>query len=173
MEEKNLFEEKKVIVNDDHYQHFLKGNYVAMHATVMYRRWVFDQFRFDTSLRALEDYDMYLKVSRCYPVIHHQKLVAAYRIHDNNMSGNIPLMLESVLSVLKRQESLLLNKAEYKCYCYGLKYWKDYYSGMLYRNLGMESWSTIKKRKQELKMLFSYNVPLYIKLLLKKIINAG
>lgn len=173
MEARNFIEEKKIAVDDNHYQRLLMGNFIAMHAAVMYRRWVFNIFRYDTGLFALEDYDMYLKISRKYKIIHHQQIVAAYRIHQHNMSGNIPLMLGSALLVLKRQEPLLLNKAEYKSYCYGLKYWKNYYSGSLYRNLASESWPVIKKRKQELQMLLSYNVPLYLKLLLKKIINAG
>jgi len=173
IESRNLIEEKKIIVDDNHYQRLLMGNFIAMHAVVMYQRWVFNQFHFDTGLFALEDYDMYLKITRKHKVIHHQQIIAAYRIHQHNMSGNIPLMLESALLVLKRQEPMLLSQAEYKSYRHGLKYWKDYYSGSLYRNLVIESWPGIKKRKQDLKMLFLYNAPLYLKLLFKKIINVG
>jgi len=173
VESRNMVEEKKIIVDDNHYQRLLMGNFIAMHAVVMYQRWVFDIFRFDTELPALEDYDMYLKISRKHRIIHHQQMIAAYRIHQQNMSGNIPLMLESVLLVLKRQEPMLINETEYKSYYHGLKYWKDYYSGSLYRSLAIESWPVIKKRKQELNMLLSYNVSLFFKLLLKKIIHVG
>lgn len=172
LEDKNTYEEKKIIVNEDHYQYFLKGNYVAMHATVMYQRWIFDQFKFDTSLRAFEDYDLYLEISRNYQVMHHQELIAAYRIHDSNMSANIPLMLNSALTVLKRQEPLLKDDAELACYRHGIEYWKEYYIGSLYRNLATQSWGAIKNKKQELQMLFNYNIALYLKLLLKKILHV-
>ncbi|CAN5622873.1 hypothetical protein BH10BAC3_BH10BAC3_24220 [soil metagenome] len=172
LEDKNTYEEKKIIVNEDHYQHFLKGNYVAMHATVMYQRWIFDQFKFDTSLRALEDYDMYLEISRHYEVMHHQELIAAYRIHDSNMSGNIPLMLNSALTSLKNQEPLLKNVAEKICYNDGVNYWKAYYIGILYRNLAKLPWGVIKNKKIELNMLFANSKILFAKLLLKKLLHV-
>ena len=56
--------EKKEVVLFEHYTFFLKSNYIGMHGTVMYQKRVFDEFKFDTSLKACEDYDMYLKVSR-------------------------------------------------------------------------------------------------------------
>ncbi len=66
-----ILEEVKEDVRSNHYLHFLQGNYIGMHATVLYARWIFDRFRFDTSLRACEDYDLYLKISREFPVLHH------------------------------------------------------------------------------------------------------
>ena len=81
-----------------------------MHATVLYRRWVFDEFGFDTSLKACEDYDLYLRIARKYPIAHHTKKTAAYRWHNSNMSGNIPKMLSYVLIVLDRQKKLLHTK---------------------------------------------------------------
>jgi glycosyltransferase involved in cell wall biosynthesis len=173
LEGRDVIEEKKVIVDRDHYQRLLMGNFIAMHATVMFRRWVFDQFRYDTDLRALEDYDMYLNISRKFKVLHHQDLIAAYRIHQLNMSGNIPLMLESALKVLKQQESKLINKQEHQSFEYGLRYWKNYYSSSLYLNLARQPWSSIKKNKVALNMLSSYKPSLYIKLLIKKLIYAG
>jgi hypothetical protein len=70
-----------------------------MHATVMYQRWVFDEFMFDTSSPYCEDYDLYLKIIRKHPVFHHTGLVA-YRMHGNNMSANYSNMLKHVLLVL-------------------------------------------------------------------------
>ncbi|MES2646167.1 MAG: glycosyltransferase family 2 protein [Bacteroidota bacterium] len=170
IEDINLQEEKKVVVNDRHYAHFLKGNYVAMHATVMYQRWVFDQYRFDTTLNAFEDYDMYLKISRSYPVIHHQELLAVYRIHTSNMSANNKLMLDNALNVLKRQEAYLSDEKEKRCYRFGIKYWKNYYTGILYRNVNTKPWSAIDRH--EISMLFKNNLTLYLKLLSKKILHV-
>lgn len=99
---KIIKEGEKKLVTEAHYYHLLHHNYIEMHAAVMYRRWVFDHIRFDTSLKACEDYDIYLKIVRNYPVVHHQHPVAAYRKHSQNMSGNIPLMIETGLLVMQR-----------------------------------------------------------------------
>jgi glycosyltransferase involved in cell wall biosynthesis len=123
------------VVSSDHYIHLLRGNYIGMHGAVMYRRWAFDEIRFDTSLRACEDYDVYFKVARKYPVACHDKDIAAYRIHGNNMSSRIPFMLEHVLKVCNKQKALLRNDAERAAYEEGLANWKDYYSDRLFHSL--------------------------------------
>ncbi len=122
-------------INENHYWHLLQGNYIGMHATVMYRRSVFNEFLYDTTLKACEDYDLYLKISRKYSVSHHTKKIAAYRIHNSNMSGNTVLMLNSVLKVLERQKKNLNNKSEQKAFENGKKIWKEYYCTILYKEV--------------------------------------
>ncbi|HYC27551.1 MAG TPA: glycosyltransferase [Chitinophagaceae bacterium] len=114
-------------VQGDHYLHLLQGNYIGMHAAVMYRRSIFNEFRFDESLRACEDYDLYLKIARKYPVIHHTKKIAAYRRHQHNMSGDTAMMLSTVTKVLRRQEASLRSGKEKEAFRKGLKIWKEYY----------------------------------------------
>lgn len=96
-------EEVNAVVEGSCYHALLRGNYIGMHATVMYRKWVFDEFRYDTTLKASEDYDMYLRVARKYPVQHHTHTIAYYRLHDSNMSGDFRKMLQTTQLVLKRQ----------------------------------------------------------------------
>lgn len=122
-----IIEEVKEDIQNDHYLHFLQGNYIGMHATVLYARWVFNTFRYDTSLRACEDYDLYMKISRQFPVLHHADVIAYYRIHGSNMSGNTNLMLENVLRVLTRQEPMLKTAEERYLLQKGRKIWKEYY----------------------------------------------
>ena len=122
-------------VPSDHYLQLLQGNYIGMHATVLYRRWVFDEFSYDTSLRSCEDYDLYLKVTRKYPVQHHTGKIAAYRLHTTNMSGNIPFMLATALQVLDRQHKKLQNTREVKAFEKGHTIWKSYYCEELYGKL--------------------------------------
>jgi len=123
------------IINENHYWYFLQGNYIGMHATVMYRRSVFESFKFDETLKACEDYDLYLKIARKFPILHHTQEIAAYRIHNTNMSGNIPMMLDAVLSVLTRQKESLYNTSERAAYKKGHKIWKDYYGDLIYKRL--------------------------------------
>lgn len=156
-------------VKANHYLQLLQGNYIGMHATVMYRSWVFDDFSFDESLKNCEDYDLYFKIARKYPVLHHTKIIAAYRLHTTNMSGNIPAMLQGVLKVLKRQKTTLLTYPEKQAYKKGVSIWKHYYCLELYRKL-LAGYDFPKK--QSLYTIFSYQPVLGIKYLFKKYIHA-
>jgi glycosyltransferase involved in cell wall biosynthesis len=149
-------------IGKDHYYHLLERNYIAMHATVMYRRWVFDSLRYDTSLKACEDYDIYLKVARDHPVIHHTKQIAVYNRHDGNMSGNYPMMLEYALIVLKRQKECLKDAAEIKFFERGLKFWIDHYCENIYAVLGNTNQDKSKNESQ-LETLKKYRRDLYLK----------
>jgi glycosyltransferase involved in cell wall biosynthesis len=113
---------------DHHYLLLLQGNYIAMEATVMYRRDLFFYFHFDTSLQSCEDYDLNLKISRVMPVFHHEKKIAVYRMHTSNMSKNRQLMLNNALAVLKRQERFLRNDEEKIALQQGLNNWSLYYN---------------------------------------------
>lgn len=130
-----LIKEVTQEVMASHYLRLLQGNYIGMHATVMYQRWVFKDITFDPALRACEDYDVYLRVARNYPVAHHTHRVAAYRLHDTNMSGNIPMMLRTVLAVLARQQPFLQNDVEQQAYARGQVVWKEYYSNEIYHKI--------------------------------------
>jgi glycosyltransferase involved in cell wall biosynthesis len=139
--DKILVEENisKAVVREiptNHYEYLLShGNFIGVPAAVLYQRWVFEEFLFDTFLRACEDYDLYLKVSRRYPVAHHTGKVAAYRIHTSNMSSNIPMMLEYALVVLERQKTNLRTKAEKVAYKKGRNFWKRFYCNEYYKKI--------------------------------------
>ncbi|RNI24544.1 glycosyltransferase [Rufibacter latericius] len=153
-------------VPKDHYQQLLQGNYIGMHATVMYRRWIFDEVLFDPSLKSCEDYDIYLKIARKHPVAHHTKKIAAYRLHTENMSGNIPRMLSSVLMVLRRQKNVLKTVAEQAAYSRGQQVWKEYYCRQLYARSISEPTSP---PKESLLTLWQHRPGLFIKYYLRKV----
>ncbi len=123
-----VLEDVRNVVESDHYRHLLEGNYIGMHATVMYARWIFDHFTYDTSLKACEDYDLYFKIARKFPVIHHTHLIAYYFIHGANMSANTDMMLTHVLAILERQKNSIRNSAEKSSLVRGKEIWKEYYS---------------------------------------------
>lgn len=137
-----LDQDEQVVVTGSHYLHLLKGNYIGMHATVLYQRWAFDDLQFDTSLKACEDYDLYFKIARKFPVGNHGEKVAAYRVHGKNMSAKIPFMLHHVLIVLKKQENLLLNEEEKKAYFEGQQIWNEYYLIKLNKSLLANIWKS-------------------------------
>src|SRR5262249_47608813 len=91
-------------ITANHYCELLKENFIWCPANVIYRRSVFDEVgAFDTSLAASEDYDLYLRIARRFPVRTHDRIVARYRVHRASMSTNSIRMLRSTLKVLRSQ----------------------------------------------------------------------
>lgn len=117
------------------YHQLLHQNYIGMIAAVMFRRFIFDQYRYDAALGSCEDYDLYLKITRDHPVVNHTQDIAAYRIHGSNMSGNVNRMLQDASNVLLRQKSNLRGKKEEKFLAAGLNNWKKYYYKKYYLQL--------------------------------------
>ncbi|SFV32058.1 glycosyltransferase [Thermoflavifilum thermophilum] len=113
----------------------LQGNYIGMHAAVCYRREVFHYLQFDTTLRAAEDYDLYLRAARLFRIHSHLERVAAYRLHPQNMSGQVGWMLHQVLHVLRRHYERWPQLKQQSPYASGKKIWKKYYAGELLRRL--------------------------------------
>ena|SRR5437867_4671319 len=83
-------------IEGDHYLALLRGNFISMHATVMYRREAFETVGgFDTSVNACEDWDLYLRAARPFPICCHDRLVAEYQRGTNKT--NPERMLESAV----------------------------------------------------------------------------
>jgi glycosyltransferase involved in cell wall biosynthesis len=115
---------------EDPYAALLRGNCVGMHATVMYPR---DRLEavggFDAGLRACEDYDLYLRLARRFPVAWAEACIAEYRIHHANMSHDAPMMLEAALKVLRRQETFARKREDWSlAYDEGVAHWRSFYA---------------------------------------------
>ena len=160
--DQNLILEKAQEVTENHYIQLLKGNYIGMVSTVMFRRFVFDEFQFDETLKNCEDYDMYLKVARKYPVFHHKHKIAAYRFHATNMSGNLPVMLKGVLNILERQQPDLKTESEKTAYQTGRRIWKNYYCKEMYQKL---LWNKIQVSKEIIRAFLKNKPAYYLKYL--------
>jgi glycosyltransferase involved in cell wall biosynthesis len=93
------------VVQEDLFCALLERNVIGMHATVMYRRALFDSVGvFDESLRAVEDHELLLRISRRFPLHRHGAMVAEYRdLHGTTLSRDPQLMLASSMSVLRSQ----------------------------------------------------------------------
>ena len=115
-----------VTVTSSHYMRLLQSNYIGMHATVMFQRWVFNKIRYDETLRACEDYDLYLSITRKYPVLHHQAFIATYYFHSSGLSHNYQLMIDSIKAVVKKQAPFIKTVEEKRAYAEGLQQWKEY-----------------------------------------------
>ncbi len=117
----------------DPYAGYLSSNLVGMHGTVLYRReFVLDEGGFDTSLPAVEDYDLYLRLARKHGVAAQDEVLADYRRHGNNMSNDLAFMLEAVLAVHDRHRTAAASRPD----------WQDAF------RRGRESWQAYYVRKQ-------------------------
>lgn len=168
-ERKNERTEKYEALKGNYYNELLKRNYIGMHATVMYQRWVFDEFRFDTRLKASEDYDMYLHIARKYPVGHHTNFIAVYRFHDSNMSGDVYKMFKYTLQTLRNQKQFLKTETERQCFARGIGIWKKFYSMQLLQTLPHKpTWPITRKMIREHYISFRYHPRPYFKYLKSK-----
>jgi glycosyltransferase involved in cell wall biosynthesis len=107
----------------------LAGNHIAMHATVLYRRQLLlDAGGFDESLRACEDYDVYLRLSRQYPIAVYGSISTQYRRHGGNMTENPAHMLRCAKAVLQRHrpEAGAGSSLE-KAWSIGWDFFEDFY----------------------------------------------
>jgi SAM-dependent methyltransferase len=116
-------------VDHDHYLALLQGNYIGMHAAVMYQRSLLEAAGgFNERLPACEDYDLYLRLARSNPVRCHETVVAEYRTYGTSMSANTGIMLRTVLAVLRSQQPHLNQDARREAaFRAGLRYWKRLY----------------------------------------------
>jgi glycosyltransferase involved in cell wall biosynthesis len=120
---------QRYYVEKDHYLELLRANYVGCPAAVMYRRRVFEYVSgFDTALRSAEDYDVYLRIARRFPVHCHREVVAEYRRHGVSASHNYERMLKCTLTVLQAQRDYVRGNARYeRAYEQGIKSYRQLY----------------------------------------------
>lgn len=154
----------------DHYNALLQGNYIGMHAAVMYRREILHHFLFDETLPACEDYDLYLRIAKNNPVFSHAERLAAYRIHHHNMSNNVSLMLSEAKETLSKNYLPLKEKESKPYFLRGKKNWRRYYAREIYKHIGYPHY---KLSVADGKIVLA-NLPLPLfKLFLHKTINKS
>jgi hypothetical protein len=112
----------------DAYRTLLQRNYIGMHATVMYRRAVFESIgEFNRALPTCEDYDMYLRIARGHVVHSHGRVIAEYRRHDAAMSMDPARMLNGALDAFAGQSHFIADKPDYmRAQRTGIRYMRRY-----------------------------------------------
>jgi glycosyltransferase involved in cell wall biosynthesis len=117
----------------DVYAALLERNRIRMPAMVMFRRSTLDRVGgFDTAVDACADYDLYLRVSREFPVAFHDATVAEYRRHGQNMSLDAGLMLSQLCHVLRQQRTQVRGHTRYReALDRGARDMRDYYGDQL------------------------------------------
>jgi len=169
IDENIIFQNAAWDIDHGNFLSILKFHYISHPAAVLFRRKVFELYRFDESFKSCQDYDLYLTITRNHRVLHHSQLVSAYRLHSSNMSSNHAFMLEEILLVMKKHQEFLHTEEEYMAYEEGKKMFINYYTKTLY-------WEKLRKQKVkatalEKKILKRYSPSLYIKYMANNFLN--
>lgn len=149
--------ERKISQNP--YADLLLRNHIKMHASVLFPRWVFNNVKYDTSLKSSEDWDLYLRITRDHRIVQHEKPVAVYRRLGSSMSRNNTVMLETGLKVLEKQIPFAKSALERKNLAKGQRHIAEKFSKRTYNNL----LSAKAPARQQLDLLFKYNKLLFAK----------
>lgn len=124
-----LSQPEQPCIKDDAYLELLRRNYIWCPGSVIYRRSAFQAVGgFNDSLGRGEDYDLFLRITREYPVCCHKQFVADYRLHNSSRSGDYSLMLQDMLSVLDAQAEFIRGSQRHvEALESGKAYWRDRY----------------------------------------------
>jgi glycosyltransferase involved in cell wall biosynthesis len=158
-EGRHLRDSHKVYLVDSHYEALLKSNFIEMISSVLFRRVVLEEVGgFDTELRVAEDYELYLRIARKYPITCHRSVVAEYRLHGTNASRNSELMLSMTLQVLKREAPYVRSHARLLfAYLDGIQGWRRQYGRRLASELaGSFSTLPVDQLRRKLVLLGNY-----------------
>jgi glycosyltransferase involved in cell wall biosynthesis len=118
-------------VRTGHHAALLHTNMIWMPATAIFRRRPLIRLQgFASGFDAATDYDLYLRLSRVEQIHDHGITVAAYRRHDESMSGNASRMLEETLAVMLRHRPAEDDQL-FTTWQDGWANWQDFYGTQL------------------------------------------
>ncbi len=104
---------RQPLVTQDHYRRLLEDCFIWSGSSIVYRRSALEAVGgFDESLTAADDYDLYLRIARRFPIYCHDAVVTDYRRHGTNTTRDPGVVLDSQLQVLRRQRHSVLDRRE-------------------------------------------------------------
>ena len=131
---------RQLFVSREHYLELLQGNYIWCPGSVIYRRSTLQVVKgFDPSLGAGADYDLYLRITREFPVVCHGQVVVDYRLHKSSMSRDHLAMLREVLKALASQWDFVKRSDHHiAAFEAGRKHWQNHYGCLEMRDRILE-----------------------------------
>lgn len=115
-------EARQPLVTRDHYLKLLEECFIWSGSSLVYRRQALEAVgAFNERRAAADDYELYLKLARAYPVVCHEEVVTEYRRHGSNTTRNAGLVLSSQLQVLSGQRRRLRGREEHNARRIGVR----------------------------------------------------
>lgn len=165
------------VVQIDHYRQLLLSNYIHTPSTVIFRRTVFETVKgFEALFKGAEDYDLYLRIARYFAIVGHEELVADYRRHDANMTGNHALVSKSCLSVLRKQRRHARGREEWKeAIQDGMRTYRRHWGDILFNQLGarLREGKELRGYLRDVMNLMLYSLEVYPHLVTREISRAS
>lgn len=160
-------------IERDPYRQLLRYNCVYTPSIAMFRRDLFDTIAgFDPLFGGAEDYDLYLRVARKFPILSHDEIVAEYRRHESNRTGDNAHMLKVCLAVLREQRhSVRGNKEWEEAYQAGINNWRRLWGERLVNQVC----SRFKERKEwersarDLMVLIRYGPDVFLRQVVRRL----
>jgi glycosyltransferase involved in cell wall biosynthesis len=104
---------RQPLVSQDHYLRLLEDCFIWSGSSIVYRRSALEAVGgFDEGLGAADDYELYLRLARRYPIYCHEAVVTEYRRHGTNTTRDPGIVLASQLEVQGRQRRLVRDGRE-------------------------------------------------------------
>jgi glycosyltransferase involved in cell wall biosynthesis len=127
-----------VCVETPDYLTLLQTNFILTPAVAMFRRSAFAAAGgWNDAIHASEDYELYLRIARRWPISCHHTVVAEYRRHGANTSADAALMLRSTLAVIRMQrDHACARPGGVRAYQAAMTGWWRFWVGQLLNQIG-------------------------------------
>lgn len=118
---------------NNQYVGLLFAPYIWTTGLVLFRRSIFDMVGgFDPAYKTAQDYELYLRIARKFPIYYHANTIAEYRQHGKNNTRDPILMINSITRILNKEWAYIRGNKEYeKAWEGGLKLCQEYYGNIL------------------------------------------
>jgi glycosyltransferase involved in cell wall biosynthesis len=103
----------QLLVHRDHYLALLRSCFILSGSSVLFSRRCLEAVGgFDQSHRTGDDYDLYLRIARRFPIQCHGRVVTEYRRHADSLTGDKVGTLRGELGALRAQRSAVRDRIE-------------------------------------------------------------
>jgi cellulose synthase/poly-beta-1,6-N-acetylglucosamine synthase-like glycosyltransferase len=138
---------RQPLVTQDHYLRLLEDCFIWSGSSIVHRRTALEAVGgFDESLSAGDDYDLYLRLARRFPVFCHETVVTEYRRHGTNTTRDPGVVLDSQLEVLRRQRSGVRDRREREARRRGIRKTRREHGRALAERIA-EDWARRRRRQ--------------------------
>jgi glycosyltransferase involved in cell wall biosynthesis len=128
-----------------------RGN-ICPPSTVLFRRAIVHQVGgFDASFGMADDYDMYLKIARNFPIYCHHEPVTEYRQYEENYSARKLIQLQADVQAIFQAQSLYVqaNPVYGKAHRQGKWHWDVFWARALkyylFKRIKQRNWAEVRQ----------------------------
>jgi len=138
---------RQPLVSQDHYLRLLEDCFIWSGSSIVYRRSALEAVGgFDESLDAADDYELYMRLARRFPVFCHGGVVTDYRRHGTNTTRDAAIVLTSQLEVQSRQRREVRDRLEREALRRGIGKTRREHGRALAEQIG-EDWRHRRRRR--------------------------